>query len=65
LEVSKGSVILLHGDLVHFSGHNHSAESRHAYTLHLIEGHNNNWSKDAWLQRTPELPFRRYYERVD
>ncbi|CAD8085372.1 unnamed protein product [Paramecium primaurelia] len=64
LEVTKGSVILLHGDLVHFSGHNHSTQSRHAYTLHFIEGHNNYWSKKAWLQRIPELPFQQYYKRV-
>lgn len=49
LEVPKGSVICLHGDLVHYSSHNHSNIPRNAFTLHLVEGHNNNWSKDSWL----------------
>ena len=36
LEVSKGSLILLHGLLPHRSFENRSSRSRHAYTLHLI-----------------------------
>src|SRR5262245_28274112 len=36
LEVSKGSLILLHGLLPHRSFENRSPHSRHAYTLHLI-----------------------------
>ncbi len=36
LEVSKGSLILLHGLLPHRSFENKSSRSRHAYTLHLI-----------------------------
>ena len=38
LEVSKGSLILLHGLLPHRSFENRSTRSRHAYTLHLIGG---------------------------
>lgn len=49
LEVKKGSVICLHGDLVHYSGHNTSSIPRHAYTMHLIEGYKNKWSERAWL----------------
>ena len=33
----KGSVVLLHGDFVHFSKDNISGKSRHAYTMHFVE----------------------------
>src|SRR5215211_106394 len=36
LEVSKGSLIVLHGLLPHKSFENRSAKSRHAYTLHIM-----------------------------
>jgi len=51
LEVSKGSLILLHGLLPHRSFENRSTRSRHAYTLHLI-GANAKYPKDNWLQRS-------------
>jgi len=55
LEVSKGSLILLHGLLPHKSFENRSSRSRHAYTLHLI-GADAKYPADNWLQRS--LPFR-------
>jgi phytanoyl-CoA hydroxylase len=57
LEVSKGSLILLHGLLPHRSFENRSSRSRHAYTLHLI-GANANYPTDNWLQRSPDNPLR-------
>jgi phytanoyl-CoA hydroxylase len=57
LEVSKGSLILLHGLLPHRSFENNSQRSRHAYTLHLIGG-NVKYPADNWLQRSEALPFR-------
>ena len=57
LEVSKGSLILLHGLLPHRSLENKSSRSRHAYTLHLI-GANANYPADNWLQRSENTPFR-------
>ncbi len=57
LEVSKGSLILLHGLLPHKSLANRSSRSRHAYTLHLIDA-DGNYAQDNWLQRPAELPFR-------
>src|SRR6185295_1434330 len=57
LEVSKGSLILLHGLLPHRSFENRSTRSRHAYTLHLI-GANAKYPEDNWLQRsTPPSSF--------
>lgn len=50
LEVPKGTIIALHGDLVHFSGHNHSSQSRHAYTMHFVDlAEGNHWSEENWL----------------
>lgn len=57
LEVSKGSLILLHGLLPHRSFENRSSRSRHAYTLHLI-GAGANYPADNWLQRPPHNPLR-------
>lgn len=56
LEVSKGSLILLHGLLPHKSLANRSARSRHAYTLHLIDA-NSSYAADNWLQRPAEMPL--------
>jgi len=57
LEVSKGSLILMHGLLPHRSFENRSSRSRHAYTLHLI-GSDAKYPGDNWLQRSEEMPFR-------
>ena len=54
LEVSKGSLILLHGLLPHRSFENRSARSRHAYTLHLIPA-DAKYPEDNWLQRAMPL----------
>ena len=50
LEVKKGTLVLLHGRLPHYSCENISAKSRHAYTLHVIEG-NSIYLDYNWLQR--------------
>ncbi|HKG81197.1 MAG TPA: phytanoyl-CoA dioxygenase family protein [Pyrinomonadaceae bacterium] len=57
LEVSKGTLILLHGLLPHRSFENRSARSRHAYTLHLI-GAEARYPSDNWLQRSETMPLR-------
>jgi len=57
LEVSKGSLILLHGLLPHRSFENKSSRSRHAYTLHLI-GAGAKYPADNWLQRSSTMPLR-------
>jgi phytanoyl-CoA hydroxylase len=57
LEVSKGTLILLHGLLPHRSFENKSNRSRHAYTLHVISGRSN-YLANNWLQRSSEMPLR-------
>ena len=53
LEVKKGTLVLLHGRLPHYSCENNSNKSRHAYTLHVIDG-SKSYPKENWLQR-PDL----------
>lgn len=57
LEAPKGSLIVLHGLLPHYSGPNTSDRSRHAYTLHVIDGECR-YPADNWLVRGPDLPLR-------
>jgi len=56
VEVEKGTLVLLHGRLPHYSCENTSQKSRHAYTLHVIDG-NKIYPKENWLQR-PNLELR-------
>ena len=56
VEVKKGTLVLLHGRLPHYSCENKSNKSRHAYTFHVIDG-NADYPKENWLQR-PNLPLR-------
>ncbi|XP_050447294.1 uncharacterized protein LOC126849474 isoform X1 [Cataglyphis hispanica] len=48
--VRKGTCILIHGQVVHFSYPNKSETSRHAYTFHVIETKHVSYSKENWLQ---------------
>lgn len=57
LEVSAGALVVLHGTLPHHSRPNRSTRSRHAYTLHAVEG-GAHWLADNWLQRSPDLRLR-------
>ena len=57
LEVKAGTMVVLHGLLPHMSFANRSARTRHAYTIHLIEG-KAEYPEWNWLQRPPEMPIR-------
>ena len=57
LEVTAGTMVVLHGLLPHMSYANRSSLTRHAYTMHLIEG-NADYPECNWLQRSPEMPLR-------
>ncbi len=57
LPAARGTLIVLHGLLPHMSRANLSARSRHAYTLHLIEG-DYPYPADNWLRRPASDPFR-------
>ncbi|CAB3259045.1 unnamed protein product [Arctia plantaginis] len=61
LPVSKGTCILIHGNVVHKSAHNKSDKSRHAYIFHVIEKQNNIYSPGNWLQEGKNAPFENLY----
>ncbi|KZV80505.1 phytanoyl-CoA dioxygenase [Exidia glandulosa HHB12029] len=51
-----GSLVLIHGTVLHKSEKNTSARTRFAYTFHMIEG-KAVYDKKNWLQPTREMPF--------
>ena len=53
VEVKKGTLVLLHGRLPHYSCENKSLNSRHAYTIHAIDG-KSKYLDYNWLHR-PDL----------
>ena len=62
LEVEKGTLVVLHGLLPHKSGANTSPKSRHAYSVHLIDG-TARYPEDNWLHRAPAMPPRGFSQR--
>lgn len=48
--VKKGSLVIIHGLVVHQSESNRSNKSRYAYTFHVMETDNVTYSSDNWLQ---------------
>lgn len=57
LEAEQGTLVVFDGLLPHWSAPNRSPVSRHAYTLHVIDG-TARYPADNWLQRSPALPLR-------
>ncbi|KAI9667033.1 MAG: hypothetical protein M1829_005573 [Trizodia sp. TS-e1964] len=51
-EIPAGSLILIHGNLLHKSEKNDSPNSRFIYTFHVIEGANT-YDQRNWLQPSP------------
>ncbi|XP_055330091.1 phytanoyl-CoA dioxygenase domain-containing protein 1 homolog [Paramacrobiotus metropolitanus] len=60
--VSKGSLVLIHGNVIHRSEDNTSDLPRHAYTFHVVDHHNAQYSKENWLQPSEALPFPKLYD---
>ncbi|KAH0668742.1 hypothetical protein KY289_023235 [Solanum tuberosum] len=48
LEVKAGSLVVIHGDLIHQSFENQSSKSRHAYSLHVVDTNGCKWAEDNW-----------------
>ncbi|HVS46865.1 MAG TPA: phytanoyl-CoA dioxygenase family protein [Verrucomicrobiae bacterium] len=57
VEVEQGAMVIFNGLLPHYSAANRSPKSRHAYTLHAVDGRAE-YSPLNWLQRGPALPAR-------
>ncbi|KAI9031593.1 hypothetical protein CLU79DRAFT_729268 [Phycomyces nitens] len=55
-EVKAGTLVVLHGSVVHKSAPNFSEKSRYIYTFHLIEGQAK-YPADNWLQPSESMPF--------
>lgn len=55
-EVNAGSLVLIHGSVVHKSAPNYSKNSRYIYTFHVIEGEAK-YPSDNWLQPANGQPF--------
>lgn len=55
LPAETGTLVVIHGQLPHWSAPNRSERSRHAFTLHLIDGEAE-YPEDNWLQR-PDMPL--------
>jgi len=65
IECKKGTCIILDGSVVHKSEPNRSDISRHAYTLHFIEGEEGSnvvYDESNWLQRAKDFPARPLYK---
>ena len=53
--IPAGSLVLIHGGVVHKSAPNKSAIPRNAYTFHVIEGDESViYFNDNWLQPRPD-----------
>jgi len=57
VEVEAGTLVVFHGLLPHYSAPNRSDRSRHAYTLHVVDGRAR-YSPKNWLQRRADFPAR-------
>ncbi|RLN97225.1 hypothetical protein BBJ28_00020488 [Nothophytophthora sp. Chile5] len=62
VDTKKGDLVLLHSSFVHFSEANRSPNSRHAYSIHVVESHDVKYPADNWLQTTGNVPFKPMYE---
>lgn len=61
-EVKAGTLVLIHGNLLHKSEKNTSQKGRMIYTFHMIEG-TNEYDGRNWLQ-PPKEGFTRLYEEA-
>ncbi|XP_010093365.2 phytanoyl-CoA dioxygenase [Morus notabilis] len=54
IEVKAGSLVVIHGDLIHQSCENQSSKSRHAYSLHMVDTEGCKWAEDNWIRQKVE-----------
>jgi ectoine hydroxylase-related dioxygenase (phytanoyl-CoA dioxygenase family) len=53
-----GTMVLIHGSVMHRSPPNPSDKTRMIYTFHMIDGGEGfTYDEKNWLQPTPEMPF--------
>ena len=56
VEVPAGSLVIFHDHMPHYSSHNRSSQSRHAFSMHFADSAST-WSGKNWLQRRQLDPF--------
>jgi len=56
-EAPAGTLVIFDGRMPHLSAANRSSKSRHAYTLHVIDGRCD-YPAENWLQRSADMPLR-------
>ncbi|CAI8616749.1 unnamed protein product [Vicia faba] len=54
IEVKAGSLVVIHGNLIHQSFENQSPKSRHAYSLHVVDTTGCKWAPENWIRRKVE-----------
>lgn len=54
IEVKAGSLVVIHGNLIHQSFENQSSKSRHAYSLHVVDTDGCKWAPENWIRRKVE-----------
>ncbi|KAK7317883.1 hypothetical protein RJT34_02480 [Clitoria ternatea] len=54
VEVKAGSLVVIHGDLIHQSFENQSPKSRHVYSLHVVDTVGCQWAPENWIRRKVE-----------
>ena len=59
-EVKAGTLVLIHGNLLHKSERNTSPKGRTIYTFHVIEGEGTSYDEKNWLH-PPAEGFTRLY----
>jgi phytanoyl-CoA hydroxylase len=57
IECDAGTLVVFHGLLPHYSAPNRSAASRHAFTLHVVDGRVP-YAPTNWIQRDAAFPAR-------
>ena len=66
VKIKKGTLVVLHNAVVHYSNENTSEHSRHAYSIHVVDGKKGiTYPADNWLQRPEGYPFREILKRAD
>ena len=61
-DVITGSLVVIHGQVLHKSESNLSDQPRHAYTFHMVETKGSEYAKENWLQPTQDLPFPKLFD---
>lgn len=60
--VKKGTLVIIHGEVVHMSGENKSSRSRNIYGFHVYDAGMSEWSQENWLQPPTDQAFPCVYD---